>query len=487
VTNANGWRWAWFLAIVLVALSIARDIRMRMWADELFTILTARQSNATEIVRAIREGSDGQPPLYTIAVHHLIPIVRDEALAVRLPSTLGFGAMLLGVFAFCLRRVRAEYALVGALLTCQICLYYATEGRSYGAVLGSIAWALVFWQGASEGERRTLNLFGLAFCLGLAIALHYYAVCILGPLLVAESARAIQRRKVDGGILAAMAIPVVVLALHYPLIQAGKPFTEHFWAPAEWGLIRLFYLNYLAPIAAICSIVLAIYALLGNPGGKREEHKIPMVEKILLPALCITPVIAVAVSKYTTHAFVDRYLIWAVIGFAVTAVFTLSIVLNGNRTAPLLLLCLLLAVLCLREVGALRAAPLLREGEAALGRLKGTRYGDGLILVPDSHVFIELSYYAPAEIRNRLVYPVRRKLELQYLHSDTSALEFAALGRRTKLHVEEYRYFLEQHASFIMVCVTGDYLLGELTRCGRKVTPIESRIEPAVWQVSRGK
>ena len=151
------------------------------------------------------------------------PAVKLEALALRLPATLGYCAMVLCLMAFCRRRLPAVYSFVATLFACDALLFYSTEGRCYGMVLGCAAGALLCWQMAMEGRRRALSVTLLAFCLALMTALHYHAIFFLVPLAVAEIVRCRKSLKPDLAIMAAMLPAVLVLAVHYPLIRAWQP------------------------------------------------------------------------------------------------------------------------------------------------------------------------------------------------------------------------------------------------------------------------
>src|SRR5690348_11385737 len=244
--NSNLWIW---IVLLLTGLSIASDVKLLMWTDELFTLFTARLPDVSKMLQAIQEGTDVPAPLYDLLVHFLIPVVRNEALAVRLPATLGFYAMLPGLFIFCRRRVGSLYAFIAAMLACEVCRYYATEGRVYGAVLGCTAWALVFWQRASGNSSQRLgNLVGLALCLSLMVAFHSFAVFFLGPLLFVEVVRCVRERKVDVGILAAAGAALLVLAAHYPFIVISVKDSVNFWSQASLAMIRPWYQAFLLPI-----------------------------------------------------------------------------------------------------------------------------------------------------------------------------------------------------------------------------------------------
>ena len=74
-----------------------------MWADELLTLQIAQQASPGEIVKATLEGCDGSPPIYAMTVNAILPLLRREALAVRLFATLGCCSMVLFLLAFCRR------------------------------------------------------------------------------------------------------------------------------------------------------------------------------------------------------------------------------------------------------------------------------------------------------------------------------------------------------------------------------------------------
>lgn len=222
VVERRFWLFGALLAAGLLACSVARDVAGRMWIDELYTLHMSKQANAAEIVRATLEGCDGAAPLYAMTVQAIRPWVGHEALAVRLPATLGYAGMIVCLLAFCRRLLPAVYSLVAVMLACRATLEYASEGRGYGVVLGCAAGALLCWQAAAEGRRRAMVIPVLAVCLAVMTATHYYAVFILVPLFLAEMVRWRASGKLDFAILAAMAPVLLVLGLHYPLIEAGR-------------------------------------------------------------------------------------------------------------------------------------------------------------------------------------------------------------------------------------------------------------------------
>ena len=485
------WRWASLFLVLFLVCLIARDLRDKMWLDEFFTLCVAKQAGPAEIVKAIAEGCDGAPPLYSMIVHSILPIVKHEALAVRLPATLGYCVMIVCLLAFCRRRLPAAYSFFATLLAVEACLYFSTEGRSYGIVLGCAAGALLCWQTAAEGRRRGLAITLLALSLAVMVAMHYYAIFFLIPLFVAEMVRVKVSGKVDFSILGAMAPALLVLGLHYPLIAASKPFHAHFWSTAEFAMIGSYYRNlshHLVYVFPLALVVLAVFPK-SLPRQNAQKADMPVHEYVAIGALTLMPVVVIAVSKYTTHVFVDRYVLWAAIGFALLLGTLISKAVRCQAAVGVTLLGALMALIAIEEIVPLYRMPVLREGEAVLHELELIPDGKEPIVVANSQVFMELSYYAPPRIRERLIYPVSRDLDLRYLNYDTIALLMSALSHRTKLQIKEYDAILAEYPHFFLASTPSpsDYLSWHLVAAGYRVVPVRAVTPPLLFEVEAPK
>jgi hypothetical protein len=473
--EAHFWRWALLFGIGFVACTIGIDLRKKMWIDELYTLYMARQAGLREIVRATLDGCDGASPLYAMIVHGILPWVRNEALAVRLPSTLGFTGMIFTLLAFCRRRWPAPYAAVPALAGLPVCLRYATEGRSYGLVLGCTALALLCWQAAAEGRRRRIAIPLLAVSLMLGVALHYFAVFLTAPLLAAELARWVRTRRPDFGVLAALACPLPVLGLHYPLIAAGKVFQAHYWSPAYWSVLPDLYVDYATKICLIPALVLI--ALWNLPdrllaGGRRPcPSGLDMPECVVAAACLLAPAGVFVLSKYVTGVFVSRYVLWAAVGVGIGIGHLLY---NAGGRKPVIAIGMtaaLLSTVAARQALVLYRTPLLAEGETVFRDLDRLPDQSLPVVVANHHVFMELSYYAGPGLRDRLIYPVSRNLDLRYLQVDTGALLLSALGRHSRIQVIDYDKVLRTYPHFILAAVPGDYLPHHLLASGYRLIP----------------
>jgi hypothetical protein len=467
----NFWRWAFLFTTVFLACSIARDLRTNLWFDELFTLHLAKLASPQQIIAV----NDASPPLYPIIAHFLLRITATDALAVRLPATLGYCTMLLCLWAFCRRRLPATYAFAAGLLVCERTQYYAIEGRAYGAVLGCAAGALLCWQMAADGRHRTWALLFLALSSSFMVALHYYAIFFLVPLGVADLVRWRASRRVDLGTWVAMLPAALVLGLHYALLVAGQNYQAHFWGKPSFADVALFYARFLLPPLILCVLAFAAARLLVRSSRDPLERmpKLPMHEWAALAGLAVMPPLVVLVSMYTTQAFVERYILWAVIGFALLAAACLCAVARGRAAVGVALLALSIAAIVRLELPPLIEPTVLRDGEEVRRELAAVEADSSEpIVVANAHVFMELSYYLRPPIRERLVYALSRDLDLKYRGYDTDALTLATLGQRVPLAIEPYDRILADNPRFLLAATEEDYLPRHLAAAGYRVTPV---------------
>lgn len=467
------WRWAIAFTAIFFTASIVRNLRTTLWFDELFTLYVARLGSVRDIIAF----DDPSPPLYPILAHWLLPIVGNDALAIRLPSTLGYCAMLLCLWAFCRGRLPAVFAFAVPLLTFERGLFFATDGRPYGLVLGCAAGALLCWQMAAEGRHRTLTVPLLAVCLALMVALHYYAIFFLAPLLLAELVRFRASGKLDFGILAAMVPAPIVLGAHYALFVAGQDFGANFWAQPSLGAIAPFYERFLLPPLVLGGLAFVIAALLAGWSSRHKETtqkaKFALHEWTAIAALVLLPPVVIVVSMFTTHAFFERYLLWTVIGFSVLGAAGLAAVARSRPAAGIALIVIAIAAMARLEIGPLFGAPILPTAEPVrqeLNRLASD--GSEPIVVANAHAFMELSYYLDLPLRDRLVFPLSRDLDLKYRGFDTDALTLDPLSRIAPIRVKAYEEILAESKTFLLAAFEHDYLPQHLTASGYRVTPV---------------
>jgi hypothetical protein len=181
--------------------------------------------------------------------------------------------------------------------------------------------------------------------------------------------------------------------------------------------------------------------------------------------------------------FVPRYALWAVPGFAIFVSALLCRATRGEVAVGLGLLGMLLAVTAFAEVRSLLERPQLRVGEEVRQALKSIPDGAEPIVVADASVFMELSYYGESRIRERLLYPVSRELEMRRFGFDTQSLLLVALSRHTKLHIISYDALVATQSRFVLAILPSERLPRLLTEAGYRVTPVGSTIAPVLYEV----
>ena len=467
------------LVLLMAAGFIARDARDKMWMDELFTLLMGGQPNFAEIVHASMDGVDTAPPLYSTIVHSVLPWVRNEALAVRLTSTLGFGAMALCLLIFCSRFLPRAFALTAVIVTCDAARYYATEGRGYGLLLGAAAGALLAWQSAADGRRRALSLIAMGGCLALMVAIHYYGVLLIGPIFVAELVKWRRSGKPDCAAFAAMTPPVFVLYAHRALIAALGVLHARTTSPAQWWQISDYYARYASVWIPLLPVFL-IGFLFRRQDWRRRIALISPPLLALLAALAVAPAVMVALTLFAKVVFVHRYALCGAIGTSLLPLLLLSAVARQARHVGLLSLAIAGPLLALHIARPFHGPARLQMGEDEFVSVMSLPDSSEPIVVSSNQVFMELAYYLPERYRNRLVHPFSRELEFADSGHDTVAVMMGATAHHSRLPIEPYTDLVARRSKFLVVVSEDDHLPGHLIASGYHLTSVAPRIYEAV-------
>lgn len=471
-------RHAWSLMSVFVMLfgaaCIGLAVHQRLWLDEVYTTLIVDQPSLKDVFLASRAGCDAQAPLFPILVRALRTLIPNEALALRLPSIAGFCTMAVCVFVLVKQRIGALYGFLAMLLAVCALLYYATEGRCYGLVLGFTSLTLLSWQRAARGGHRRLWIVGLVGAASFAVASQYYCVFFLGGLFLAELIYAGLQRRADVRLWIAILAPVTVLIPHLPLIRGNSGFFKHFWAPASLHSATSFYDTFLAQHAWVLVLGVVLYAMVHVLPDVRPTavEGLPTREWLVYATLAITPILVVLFVLFTVKIYVPRYTIWAVPPIAICIVAGLHFVSRGSRLAPAcgaLPLCLLLVLL---EGQALHGQAHLRTGQSTLGEILTLPANDTPIVIANHQPYLEIWYVASPELRKRLFYAVDPTVDMQYGWPDTGPAVFKVLRHWTPIQAPDLQVFLTQHSHFLVAADGRDWLPAHLLKLGYQLKPI---------------
>jgi len=456
-----------------------------LWNDELFTLYIARLPTYSDIWSLLASGVEQTPPTFHILARMSLKLFGVTPWALRLPEILGVGVMSLCLFLIVSRRSSAAYGLVAMVLPLVThALYYATEARPYGLVLGCAALSLLCWQSMADDRRRILSLAGLSASLAAALASHYYAVLIFVPLAAGEVARTIVRRRLDPSVCLAFALATIPLWVFLPLIQSGRKLSVTFWARPRWFAPVSFYQNLLALTASGAIflfvgilVLLTFYAIVRSPNGAapkvRAASGVPVYEIVAALGYLAIPVVGVLLAKLATGAFTDRYVIAAVVGLALIIPWGAYVILDRRATMGIALAAALFSWFVVKD----GIEPALKERAERAGLhdtfefLRTAAPGQAPLVIASPHLFFQLSHHAPPELASRFVYLVDTAASLRYLKADTAELGIREFARWTPLSIQDYRSYVGAHPRFLLYGDTGGWvwLLPHLLATGARL------------------
>jgi hypothetical protein len=416
-----------YLAVLLGG-ALAVSARFLFWHDELFTYYIATLPSFSQVWSALSTGQEQIPPGYYAIVRGSLGIFGDNSIALRLPSLIGFLLMAVALFEFVSLRLSPIYGAIAALFPMVTSVrYYVHDARPYGLELGFAALALLCWQRATEGRNRFIALSGLCISLAGAISCHYYGVLLILPLAIGEVVRTVARRRIDVAILACFAASLLPLFIVLQLILIALKLVGVFWAQPHWDDVERFYIHLLAPsspaLVAALSIAIMMSGSLRFGRGKEQptaEPKFPNREIAAILGFVAMPLFGVLLGKLVTNAFVDRYVLSAVLGISILFAQATYKLFRGQFRLALgfaLLLLVYVVALDLREI---RTADNERAGfEESMSLLRSTNPDNLPIVIGNQLTFTVFSHYAPSDVRSRLVYPASQSLAGQLLGIDS--------------------------------------------------------------------
>jgi Dolichyl-phosphate-mannose-protein mannosyltransferase len=441
------------LSILYFGGTILRARGKPFWCDEIITLLVAHQPSVAASLEAER-AIDWMPPFADLLPYFVNRLAGSGEVIFRLPAMIGFWVFCLCLFGFAARRVSISFALVAMLLPFSTAFEtYSFEARSYGPMLGCCGVALFCWQTAANGRKRAISVAGLALGIAGALLNHYFAIMIYLPLAGAEILRSFRRRKVDWPIWMAFiagAIPMVASALAAMHVLSAN---MHPSALVHRSDYISFYTTAFAYSLAFAIPVLVMWTVWLVLGGREEDPacfdgpSIPDYELLAAVLLLLIPVGAITIAlAVPPHVFADRYAILAIGGFALLIAF-LAARFGGERSVigiSLLLGAILPFAFDLTHgrpfKNPLNQEPLLQQA-----------LENGPVVVNSDVEFLQFWYYAPEELKPRLL----------YLSDEASALEFSNLDdhslrlRKFGLPVVPYNDFAGPQKEFLLYFTAG--------------------------------
>jgi len=464
------------------------------WDDEFFTLYLSTVSGWHELLRALATGADQHPPSFYYLTHLCIKLFGCTPVTVRLPEIFGFWLMCVALYALVRRLLGPIWGVVAMMIPLPSgAYYYGSEARGYGLMLGFSALALYAWLELTSGRRRATFLAVLTISSAAAIASHYYAVVAMVALGIGEGVRTVIRKRVDVPVWAAFAASAVPLLAFTSTIRSAKEYSAHFWAHPLWSDVFRFYPHMegytLDVLLGSIGVAVVVAPVLPHRSAGNDERR-PAAAFHVAPswiaavALAIAPLFAMALAKFVTHGYTDRYAIVAVIGTSV--LFTYGICTAARRRTAAAAAAILICGLCFYVT----QWELRFDNQRAVEDLKSdfqllNATHNEPVAVSEITVFHRLSFYAPPNMYRRLSYLADPDASVEYLDEDTIDRGLLALKPWFPLRVVPSGEYARNHTYFLAYGYIGDwtwltYRLPEISVETRLLTRHGSRLLFAV-------
>jgi hypothetical protein len=491
------------LAILIVyaaARSLCQAVARPLWFDEICTWIIVQQHPISTLWNALKDGVDGQPPVFYLLERPIAAAVTNEQISFRLLSIFGFSCTVVCLFLLIRKRNSSVNALICAAIPLATVLYdpYAVEGRPYTLLTACLSIALLCYERAPE--------VGWMFLMGLSLAaaeaLHYYAVFAFVPFILAEIILTLRSRRPRWAVWFALCSGGIPLAVFWPLLWRLKTYYgAHLWAvpnlleaqssygwffntTSAWGT----RLAEIAVLAVLLTMLAAERAAVR--GGKRADP--PLHECVLVLGFLALPFLSFFAAKLFHGGMTVRYMLPAVLGFSLAAGYSLP--RWGRRSAVLiasLALCLI-AVLVPQETRFWSSykrdfvSPV-KDVEALV---TSANYPDLPVVVSSAHDFLQLSHYASPDWARRFVSVVDVPQSVVYSGTDSGDKELEVMRHYTSLQIYDFAPFVAEHPAFLLYSGGGgaglDWWPPRLLRDGYTLRPVAVKdIFHRVFLVSR--
>ncbi|PYU72352.1 MAG: hypothetical protein DMG49_07775 [Acidobacteria bacterium] len=426
---------AFFALAILIAYATARNIceaLVRPFGyDEICTVLMVQQEHLSRLWQAFVHGADGQPLAYYLLERSAVGFIRNEHLAYRGISILGFAVTLLCLFVAVRTRKVAGLALVSAGIPLVTILFdsICVEARPYSLLVACIAFAIVCYQRVVA--RRWAVLLGLS--LVLAESLHYFAVFAFLPFLLAEVVQYGMTRQMRPNVWIALLSGFVPLAYSMPVLTALKRnFGAHIWSKPtveialnsySWYFLTYesspgLYLAAIASVAVLFSMLMTVRK--ASPGAPPTRAPVP--ELMLALGLLSLPLVGFTVAVLTHGGMIAKYMVPSLLGFPLALGFAIPRLPRWGLLLPAVSAGLLLGVLVPQErqywsryKGEFVSPAVFAEKFVTAGG-----HPDLPVLVSDPHDFMVLQHYCDKSWQKRFVSVIDPEQAVIYTGNDSA-------------------------------------------------------------------
>jgi hypothetical protein len=400
------------------------------WYDELFTVYLCRLPTFHATWAAVLSGTDLNPPLFYVLTRWAQHWSGEGLIATRLPAIIGFWIFCTCLYFFIAPRLGRICGCIAALAPWfSFAEYYAYEARPHGAMLAWGGLMLVCWQRSRSEDRMrsgpsSLWLVGLFLSFLGGLLTHVYTVFLVVPFLLVELDRLLHRRRPHLWTCVALLLPLCLVAPVY--LRITRIYTSGVNSGGlhvhPYEVIQHFIITVFGPGLVLLIILLALLAWRNrqSQSSTASSPSLTREELIVALGLLLLPIFGVIAAKITHGPYFDRYFLAATAGYAMLLAQMAatsgarSLATRGLLAAMLLFLVsdALIAAYChwrhadLDQIGPGNlvvfgpdpARPYLRNANLLLDNSNLD------ILVTGHPDYLFLQYYAPPELRRRLIF-----------------------------------------------------------------------------------
>lgn len=446
-----------FLLLALfLAGAVARDIQRPIWYDEIFTRKIAMLDTAS-IWLALKQSAENQPYPFYLLTHYSQKLFGDNSLAIRFPETIGFACMGICIFLFMRRRAEPLCALGAAALPVSSgILYYASEGRPYGLVVGFCGLILVCWQAAAEGRNRRWAVAGLALSVAGAISSHYLAGLMLIPIGLAELIRIRQNRRLDLPVYCAILAGLTPLLALLPQLAAMRVYKDGFWAQPSPQLLWDCF-EFSGGLACIAGALLCIRPLARlrsrTESAPLADPPLPLHEVVAAAGLFLSPLFLFAAARFT-GAFFPRYVLETVVGSSILCGVGID---RFSRRYPAIGLLFLISVTGILAFQTAWTQIFRRMGNRPpmTALMRSAVRSPYPLVVTGTHFFLEEHELGDASFSSHMWYIADTTQAKRFGVPPSDDLALLMLSRQVKIPVARLDDFLSAHPSFDLMDVDG--------------------------------
>ena len=448
-----------------------------LWYDELFTLYVASEPTLRDVLRALMNGADTNPPVDYLLRHASLAVFGESNVAFRWPSAAAFLAGQLAIFAYVRRRAPFLSAAGAALLPiATAAVFFTYEGRAYALLFASAPIALWAWQHAAERSGRPLPLGLLLVALCLGPYSHYYGVLNFLPVTAGEALRWSRQRRIDWPMAAVIAVAAALTLGLLAFARNALGMQGSFWA-AGFRVTDLpgYYRGFLGYGGAATYIVIGAAVALAALGWRgpspAERPAVPSHELLAAVVLALTPVSAFLLAAVGTGALTSKYTITLVAGVAILVGYLLACGEARHRG----LVAATTVLLAIWAVGRHASSALdYRDSEPIPPAIRDAMARSGQPVAFDSpHLFLQFVHYEP-RLAARFVYPLDAATALEVRGFNNDEIALRGLQQIRPLNVVGYREFVDRQDTFLVVYsqVFWPALVKVLRRDGYCLSPV---------------